>query len=933
MRTCFIGASLFGAFCVVAATSYPSSSLGATQSAVLPDKTRPTATITAPAKAQAISGGTNSLFSVKGTAADGGGVATVMWQLNGGTFAQADSTNNWKTWSAWVTLATGPNTVRAYSVDLSGNVSLTQSVAFTYAAVGVPIAVFAKDPANLGLGYKAVSGTWYYLDALEGLYNVSPAKGASVAMQVSVTGPGILSFGWELDGGDGTNALTCVVGTKTLGTNKTDGVALLSSVAVPAGVQTVKWTVTRGKVSGEAKGIIRKVSWTPLGKADTPTPDSGQVMMRRNFEGLSWQSLGAAYCRVYAGLSATVLAPVGAGVNAVGAVPVADMDALIGQAAGKAVYWRVDTVLQDANGNETVNTGPVWTFVALPEGSPEFTAVPTESAKLMMGVKYVLGPYEVAGSGSGTLSCAVKAGSLPAGMALMVSNGVVYVSGVPSKTGSYQAVVQLSMKTGAVTAPGTTASLSFSVGSLPLWAVGTFNGYAGDASLGCGSASMTVTEQGKITGKIAIAGSNFTFSAAAYMLGAGDNELVIQATPTTGKASLPLLTLTVLAPASPEDPEPAFAPPQPVQGIFNTKGSIILYRYVWKDAGTAVVATNCTGYYTAALPGGVDFGSGYLTFTVDKAGGVKTAGKLADGTAVSLSGSLILDETGRFWTVVYTAPVAYKGGSYFGLVEFVRPEGGGAMIVRPLETADASSWWVSFDPKATRVYEDGGFQREMGLWGGWYNTLINLREYYSTNGLTVSGVELPTLLATVKYTDYDWDSVLENPPKISWTEDTEVDFADASPNGLTLSVVPATGIGIGLSGPPVQTPSKVSTDPDTGEPAYNYGDLANPSGLTITSFVRATGIFKGSFNVYYDYMSAEDDTTEKQSWAHVAKKASYEGVLTPVREDMSSRIEGSGFFLLPETALYDTGNADRSGADIWSSYIFTGSHDFLLALP
>lgn len=59
---------------------------------------------------------------------------------------------------------------------------------------------------------------------------------------------------------------------------------------------------------------------------------------------------------------------------------------------------------------------------------------------------------------------------------------------------------------------------------------------------------------------------------------------------------------------------------------------------------------------------------------MDRLGGVKAADKLADGTAVSQSGSLVLDDLGRVYTVLYTSPVAYKGGSLFGLAEFARVE-------------------------------------------------------------------------------------------------------------------------------------------------------------------------------------------------------------------------------------------------------------------
>jgi len=77
------------------------------------------------------------------------------------------------------------------------------------------------------------------------------------------------------------------------------------------------------------------------------------------------------------------------------------------------------------------------------------------------------------------------------------------------------------------------------------------------------------------------------------------------------------------------------------------------------------------GYYTATLPGGSSFGSGYLALTLDAKGNVKTVGKMADGTAVSLSSTLLVEgpET-NLLAVIYSAPPLYKGGCLFGLASF-----------------------------------------------------------------------------------------------------------------------------------------------------------------------------------------------------------------------------------------------------------------------
>ena len=47
-------------------------------------------------------------------------------------FAMATTTNNWANWSTNVVLVPGTNTIRAYAVDTSGNISATNSVNIVY---------------------------------------------------------------------------------------------------------------------------------------------------------------------------------------------------------------------------------------------------------------------------------------------------------------------------------------------------------------------------------------------------------------------------------------------------------------------------------------------------------------------------------------------------------------------------------------------------------------------------------------------------------------------------------------------------------------------------------------------------------------------------------------------------------------------------------
>ena len=271
--------------------------------------------------------------------------------------------------------------------------------------------------------------------------------------------------------------------------------------------------------------------------------------------------------------------------------------------------------------------------------------------------------------------------------------------------------------------------------------------------------------------------------------------------------------------------------------------------------------------------------------TVDKLGGVKTTGKLADGTAVSLSGSLVLDEDGRVFAVLYTAPAAYKGGGFFGVAEFFKTGVGSKVIVRLLDGEPFV--WENRSPQATQVY-GAGFSRDLGLSGGWYDTLGNLYAYYSNRVMTVGteGAPVPeTLVGTNRYDSVCWD-----------------------PDGIVLTVVTnKLGVLTGLSAPKAGTPVKVGA-------AYDYTNPTNTVGLTVT-LTRATGVFKGSFKAWFDYVTT-----------HMSKTIAYEGVLTPERENKDDGIAGRGFFLWADKSQY----LNPQGKPV--AYSFSWSYDFSLLL-
>jgi len=92
------------------------------------DVAKPGITITAPTSNQKM---TNALATVLGKATDNWRVSNVWYQLNGGTWSLATTTNGYTNWSsALLPLVSGTNSVNAYAVDSSGNTSITTNVSF-----------------------------------------------------------------------------------------------------------------------------------------------------------------------------------------------------------------------------------------------------------------------------------------------------------------------------------------------------------------------------------------------------------------------------------------------------------------------------------------------------------------------------------------------------------------------------------------------------------------------------------------------------------------------------------------------------------------------------------------------------------------------------------------------------------------------------------
>ncbi len=74
-----------------------------------------------------------AVIEASGTGGDIVPLAGIWYQQDDGAWASAASTNGWRNWTAALDLALGTNTLRCYAMDLSGNVSATNTVTFFYA--------------------------------------------------------------------------------------------------------------------------------------------------------------------------------------------------------------------------------------------------------------------------------------------------------------------------------------------------------------------------------------------------------------------------------------------------------------------------------------------------------------------------------------------------------------------------------------------------------------------------------------------------------------------------------------------------------------------------------------------------------------------------------------------------------------------------------
>ena len=209
--------------------------------------------------------------------------------------------------------------------------------------------------------------------------------------------------------------------------------------------------------------------------------------------------------------------------------------------------------------------------------------------------------------------------------------------------------------------------------------------------------------------------------------------------------------------------------------------------------------------------------------------------------------------------------------------------------------------WASRSPTATGEYGEG-FVRESDIVCAYYDKLAKLNAYYNTLRIKT---EAPNLGFTFKETFIGGNNRKQT--------ETHLDYAKAvdtlGQSGMTVSVNDKGAFTVAKATRPVQ-------DRTTKEWSY-VG--ANDGALTL-SFTQATGIFKGSYTFWYDYLSAYDETTDKETFSHTSKKVSFEGVWVQGMDSLE------GFYLWDATGSY---NDPTTGKE--KSYKYKESYGVRLA--
>ena len=589
-----------------------------------------------------------------------------------------------------------------------------------------------------------------------------PLTAVGSELSVKFMGPGVLLL--DL-GGEGDAATRLSIDAKVLEPSITAPGRY--TLAIPSGTKTLRMASVR---QGEVESFVTADwQWIPFSalKLEPKLPylktavgaDRALRLTAVAADPGLWpeaDDVGLSY-EIYGGIASAKMSRLpfgegGADVSVPGTVTCGNVDfpalrSALETAIGRTFYWRMDLVHEDRYGNRAEQKGAVGNFQVVAAAAPAIdlkaempagSLVDAEVATVVLpeltaGVRSRIGPLPLGNIPTeAKVVGTVKNGYLPAGLKLEIDASGVWLQGVPQKAGEYafdflpSARIKEHGKT--TTTGGSSVRIQCTV--LPLGdVVASYGGYRVEGAktdsptARAGSASMTVTDKGVISGKLVLDGTNVSFKASSFTALTGGALHLSDVMVKVGREELPL---TMELDLGTRDGKP--------RDVFLKAGDAEywLYRNNWNTVEGKLQLQEVVGDYTAALPirssfpAGAPSGAGYLSVTVKNSGtavysGVDSLGKSFSGTAPVWRVPDSCNLAGYSWKFHLSAKPSGSsqvGSGLFGLVQ-ISPDEINPDIRYLISGGEPSLRLVNLNPKASSL--GTAWTNVMEIVGGTYD--------------------------------------------------------------------------------------------------------------------------------------------------------------------------------------------------------------------